>query len=81
MYQGGFILPRPQLLGDRNSSVIRGYEEYAVNVAVLMGADRTVAEAEMKDMVIGKEKFPRSVMLTSELNLTFCYTLQSSQLE
>ena len=66
-------MPRPQLLGDRNSSVIKAYEEYAVNVAVLMGADRTAAEAEMKDMVDWEREFAEVSNIKIELKVTSCY--------
>ena len=46
-----FLLPRRHLMGDRNSSVIKVYEQYAIDVAVLMGADLADAKAEMRDMV------------------------------
>ena len=45
------MLLRKDLLEPRNSSFIQAYEKFAVDVAVLMGADRSTAEADMKAMV------------------------------
>ena len=49
--QAYFALLRKDLLEPRNSSVIKAYEQYAIDVAVLLGADEATAEADMKAMV------------------------------
>ncbi|ESO88297.1 hypothetical protein LOTGIDRAFT_219386 [Lottia gigantea] len=50
--QSSFGLPgRDYFLHDRNDSMLKAYEEVAIKVAVLMGADPSTAESDMKDMV------------------------------
>ena len=42
---------RQFLLEPRNSTLLKAYEQYATDLAVLMGADRATAETEIKAMV------------------------------
>ena len=49
--QSGFLLKRDELLNDRDSALIKAYEQYAIDIAVLMGADLATAETDMKAMV------------------------------